>query len=110
MEITPWIQVLFYFITAFAIFAVLNVITGVFVELSLTYANEDKKTSISTKIRDIFDNADSDHSGDISWSEFVSTYLRSDVMQEYLKELDIDESDAKELFNLLDVDGTGAVG
>merc|ERR1712050_344938 len=77
MVISPWIQLPFYFITAFAIFAVLNVITGVFVELSINSANDDKRTFISAKVREVFSTVESDEEGpvEITFEDFAEHYL-----------------------------------
>lgn len=107
-EISPWSKWMFFFFSGFAIFAVLNVITGVFVESAIKTANEDKKNMLAKQTRTLFQRADSDWSGDLSWAEFEEQ-LETHDMQACFREIDVDPEDAKEVFRLLDIDDSGTV-
>eukprot|EP00746_Dinoflagellata_sp_MGD_P154865 gnl/MRDRNA2_/MRDRNA2_85082_c0_seq1.p1 gnl/MRDRNA2_/MRDRNA2_85082_c0~~gnl/MRDRNA2_/MRDRNA2_85082_c0_seq1.p1 ORF type:complete len:657 (-),score=123.71 gnl/MRDRNA2_/MRDRNA2_85082_c0_seq1:18-1988(-) len=103
---------------SFALFAVLNVVTGVFVESALASAQEDKDLVIQEEIakrdsyvhevRDLFKEADQDGSGELSWPE-LEKHLHDPRVQAYFKALELDASEARGLFNLLDTDDTGTV-
>jgi len=107
-QVSPWSKLMFFFFSGFAIFAVLNVITGVFVESAIKTANEDKKNMLIKQIRILFRRADLDGSGELSWAEFEEQ-LESHDMQLCFKEIDVDPEDAKEVFRLLDIDSSGTV-
>merc|ERR1711998_394953 len=102
----------------FAIFAVLNVVAGVFVELALASAQEDRDLVMSEKLlkrdtcvrelRQLFTEVDKDGSGFLSWDEF-ELLLEDRRVQEYWEAMELDVSEAKGLFSILDVDGTGQV-
>lgn len=107
-EVSPWIRLLFCVFSAIAIFAVLNVVTGVFVESAIHTAMEDKKVALTMQMRKMFKQADDDNSGEISWTEFEA-HLEEPQMQACLKELNVDMEDAHELFRLLDINGSGSI-
>jgi len=52
--------------------------------------------------------ADTDNSGSLSWEEFNS-YLSDPKVQAYFTALELDVTQARALFKLMDVDGTNAV-
>lgn len=107
-HISPWLRLLFFFFSAFAIFAVMNVVTGVFVESALTTATEDRKVSITAQMKGLFEKVDDDGSGDINWEEFQE-HLSHPQMQACLKEIDVNNDDAHELFRLLDINNSGTI-
>lgn len=99
----PWLALVFFFYISFTIFAVLNVVTGVFVESAIQTINDDKKAVLMYQMRELFQSADTDGSGTIDMEEFWSQ-LESPKMQAYLKAVDLHPEEARELFNLLDMD------
>jgi len=60
------------------------------------------------QMRSLFEGADLDHSGTISWAEFQSQ-LDMPELQTYLKAIDLHQEEARELFKLLDCDGSGEI-
>merc|ERR1719478_1173368 len=54
MKISPLFQVLFYMISAFAVFAMLNCVTGVFVDICFQAAREDHHKAICVQIHKLF--------------------------------------------------------
>jgi len=107
-RISPLLAFVFSFYIAFAVLAMMNVITGVFVESALLTAKEDKEAHLLNHVRVLFDKTDSDRSGTISWEEF-SIKLSDPNMIKYFKVLDIDMSEARGLFTLLDTDDSGEI-
>mmetsp|Transcript_73883 Transcript_73883/g.161679 ORF Transcript_73883/g.161679 Transcript_73883/m.161679 type:complete len:811 (-) Transcript_73883:245-2677(-) len=105
---SPWLTALFLCYIIFAIFALLNVVTGLFVEAAIATASEDKKTVLCQQMCQLFMDCDIDNSGTVSWQEWEE-HLRRPEMESYLKELDIDIREAPLLFALLDGDGTGNI-
>merc|ERR1712039_73712 len=66
---------------------------------------------MAAKVREVFSAVEADEEGpvEITFEDFAEHYLETDGMQSCLRELDIDTEDAKDLFNLLDIDGSGTV-
>jgi len=109
-EISPFYGIIFSFYIAFVMFAVLNVVTGVFVESAVLSAREDKELYMVNQLRHLLKNMDSDLSGTITWDEFRKE-LTNPQMREVFKAIDIEltEEEAKGLFMLLDLQGDGCV-
>jgi len=101
---SAWMPVSFSLYVAFVTFAMLNVITGVFVESAIQTANEDKKKVLLDNMRSVFQDADMDNSGSITWDEFKSQ-LENPQLQSFLGAVDLDLREAENLFHLLDVHG-----
>lgn len=107
-HIHPVLSVVFTLYIAFAVLAMMNVVTGVFVESALYAAKADKEDELVSTVRNMFVHTDVDNSGSICWEEFAEQ-LDSPQMSRYFKALDIDVSDARGLFTLLDADESGEV-
>eukprot|EP00929_Paragymnodinium_shiwhaense_P111657 TRINITY_DN79992_c0_g1_i1.p1 TRINITY_DN79992_c0_g1~~TRINITY_DN79992_c0_g1_i1.p1 ORF type:complete len:671 (+),score=182.65 TRINITY_DN79992_c0_g1_i1:135-2147(+) len=100
------------------IFAILNMITGVFVDAALEnghlerelmtqrQAKQDEK--LATQLRLVFFEMDKVEDGIIQMSDFFN-YLKDDTVSAYMRALHIDTSDAGLLFRLLDVDNSGEI-
>lgn len=109
---------LFLWFIGFAILGVLNVITGIFVEVACQVTQRNKKEKVRAKvmeqdrlkqdIQEIFHAADADASGTLSWEEFKQ-HLKHPVITAYFQSLELDFSEASGLFALLDHQGTGQV-
>merc|ERR1719161_2802004 len=107
---------LFCFYVAFTTFAVLNVVTGVFIgnafklidndtDLTIMEQNESRRKAI-TDMKQVFRKADSDRSGTISRQEF-QTHIQDPCVQAYFRQLGIDveaERNWTGMFDLLDFD------
>lgn len=106
--VSPWLTVLFAFYIAFCVFAMMNIVTGVFVESALETARKDKDLMLLQSVKHLFTKTDKDGSGDISWEEFQDQ-LHTPEMTKYFEAIDLDLEEAKELFRLLDCEGTGQV-
>merc|ERR1719265_1878038 len=109
---------LFLFYIAFLTFAVLNVLTGIFVDNAMQVKQRDRDNVIqeemererrySNALRDIFAKIDADKSGTLSWEEF-KTSLKLGEVRGYFEAMELDITEARELFWLLDNNGSGKV-
>merc|ERR1711972_872409 len=59
-------------------------------------------------MRQLFEKADVDKNGMISFEEFQSE-LENPQMKSYLKAIDLDQDEAEELFHLLDIEDLGTI-
>eukprot|EP00747_Dinoflagellata_sp_TGD_P179348 gnl/TRDRNA2_/TRDRNA2_30014_c0_seq1.p1 gnl/TRDRNA2_/TRDRNA2_30014_c0~~gnl/TRDRNA2_/TRDRNA2_30014_c0_seq1.p1 ORF type:complete len:535 (+),score=99.22 gnl/TRDRNA2_/TRDRNA2_30014_c0_seq1:58-1662(+) len=107
-NISPWMALYFVFYMGFTLFALMNVITGIFVESAMRAAADEQQQVLLDQMRVLFEDADEDNSGHISLSEFQMA-LRTEKLQKSLKELDLPSEDALELFELLDTDNSGSI-
>jgi voltage-gated sodium channel len=104
-----WIYgVIFVLYIAFALFAMMNVVTGVFVETALTNARQDKDSDLVNLLREVFMKADDDGSGTMTWEEFEKS-IEDPQMDAVFKVIDLDRSEAKGLFQLIDVYDQGEI-
>lgn len=116
-----WFLVFLAFI-AFCYLAVLNVVTGVFVQSAIENAQHNREwliqqlmsnkqmyvDTIQDQFRSMFDLFDADRSGTVTVDEFAE-HLKDPQVQAYFALLELDTSDAFTLFKLLDEDGSCAV-
>merc|ERR1712178_489082 len=86
----------------------LNVVTGVFVDKAMACANHKEDDKLIGYLRTIFIKAEDSGDGEIAWEEFERN-LHSDELKEYFKIIDVDISEAKNVFRLIDADGSGSV-
>lgn len=103
---------------SFALFAVLNIVTGVFVDSAKQSAHVDRdilvqeemdaKASYLHSMRLVFEEMDLDESGVISSAEFARR-LKDERVEAYFKSMKLDVSDATNLFSLLDYDHSDEV-
>lgn len=104
---------LFLFYIAFLVFAVLNVLTGIFVDQALQIAQLDRDNVIKEEmereklfvrnLQKIFSTIDSGGTGYISWSQFQK-HREDEWLKAYFAVTDIDISQAETFFALLDND------
>lgn len=105
---SPWIQVVFVCYIACTVLAMMNVITGIFVDSVARTAEHSRKRMLVHQMQSLFLEADADNRGFINWEKF-SKNLQNPQMLSYLKDIDLDEEDATDLFRLLDVEGSGSI-
>jgi hypothetical protein len=104
---------LFILFITFSVFAVANIVTGVFVETALQANNGDRdivvheeleaKRAYTKAMQSVFEELDDDGTGQISLEEFVA-HLDDERVIAYFNALKLDVSDARTLFKLLDSD------
>jgi len=104
-EISPFLAFLFALYITFAMLAMMNVITGVFVDAAVKHSEVDRDTDFLRAACDVFKRSDPDQSGDISFDEFAEA-LVDPQFKNYLLNYGIDPADAITLFSLLDKDGS----
>ncbi|CAJ1379963.1 unnamed protein product [Effrenium voratum] len=104
-----WVQV-FHVYIAFCGFAVLNVMTGVFVNSAIKTREKDHETLMQNKVRfrdlvsKIWAKMDSDGLGQITITEFERLF-DDDNMKAFFQAIEINAVDAWTLFDSLDIDG-----
>lgn len=98
----------FVFYVATMSFAILNVLTGVFVNSASIAANCEKDRKMLEILRKIFLQVDYDQSGNLTQNEFQSLLKHKDITM-CLQTLDIPPYQANHLFTLIDADESGHV-
>jgi len=102
--------VIFELFMAFLTLAVLNILTGIFVEHAVEAAENDRDNivfqhtkqydSFARDVQEIFDEIDTEGTGTISWSQFRQC-MDDTAMRAYFSNVGIDTSDAAFFFKLL---------
>eukprot|EP00929_Paragymnodinium_shiwhaense_P089468 TRINITY_DN49616_c0_g1_i1.p1 TRINITY_DN49616_c0_g1~~TRINITY_DN49616_c0_g1_i1.p1 ORF type:complete len:639 (-),score=178.81 TRINITY_DN49616_c0_g1_i1:139-2055(-) len=100
-------------------FAIINIVTGVFVETAIEANARDRtiivheelesKKAFLSSLRSVFEEMDDDSTGCLSMEEFERR-LDDERVQAYFNAMKLDVSDARTLFNLIDYDQSGEVG
>jgi len=109
---------IFLFYISFSVLALLNMVTGVFVDGALAKSSIDRDSVIEKELtrkkayvdnlRQLFREVDTDHSGKITFVEFQRIMELTHV-DAYLQHLSIDTSDIEELYQLLDLNEDGEI-
>eukprot|EP00929_Paragymnodinium_shiwhaense_P044208 TRINITY_DN22690_c0_g1_i2.p1 TRINITY_DN22690_c0_g1~~TRINITY_DN22690_c0_g1_i2.p1 ORF type:complete len:302 (-),score=48.27 TRINITY_DN22690_c0_g1_i2:369-1274(-) len=104
--ISPVACLLFFlFIASFQI-AMMNIITGVFVDKAMRTGHEVEEQNICNRVTDVFFKDGNKQS--ITWDAFEKKLQTAD-MESYLKAIDVSVSEAQNLFELLDTDNSRTV-
>lgn len=106
--ISPWFGLLFIVFMAFCILALLNVITGTFVETMSQQAKDLKLRNRVLQARRLFCEIDLDGSGFISPEEIVD-HTSNPAVQEFFESIDVHPSEAHRLLEVIDIDGNGKI-
>ncbi|CAJ1340138.1 unnamed protein product, partial [Effrenium voratum] len=117
-HISDLYTVLFAFYVLFVVIGVLNVLTSAFVQRACELSRLDRDLAIQSELvsdesfvaemKSIFEEVDVEGTGCIDWEQFRS-FIHNEHVQAYFSTQQLDASDARELFNLLDQDGDGEV-
>mmetsp|Transcript_53000 Transcript_53000/g.152699 ORF Transcript_53000/g.152699 Transcript_53000/m.152699 type:complete len:820 (+) Transcript_53000:66-2525(+) len=107
-HISPSMGFVFALYIACTSIALMNIVTGVFVEGALQRGREDRTVYMINHLRELFGDLDGERCGAITWSD-LEMHLDNPKLIMFFKEIDIDISEAKGLFSLLDRDGSGAI-
>jgi hypothetical protein len=107
---------LFIFYIGFCCVGMLNVVTGIFVDSAVCTRTDDEvvdcfkedQRRTSEEVRRIFQEGDTDKSGTLTLEELISQ-LENPWVKAYFSGLDIDPSEARIIFTLIDTDGSNAV-
>jgi len=93
---------------AFALIAVLNVVTGTFVENAIAQAQRIKEVQRMEQAKLVFKCLDVDASGCLGFEELEGQLSHPEV-RDYLTSIEMDESQALFLFKMLDINGSGSI-
>lgn len=106
------------FYVFFVVFAVLNIFTGIFVETAISSAQAERdeviqeiihaENSTVSQIKGIFQQADMDKSGTITYDE-LSQQLECQQVRAHLQTIGLEVEDAKCIYQLLDLDKSGEI-
>lgn len=111
-------SLIFIFYIMLVFHGVLHVIASIFVDSAMATSQTEKdqlirgemqqKDSYMKLIRAVLLEADNDESGTINWMEF-QRYLEDPRMKDFFKAIELDITEARGLFKLLDVDESDEV-
>jgi len=104
-HIAPWLALPYCMYIAFVAFALLNIMTGTFVDKALEGGKDEKRRILLKEVHAVFKQSEQ---ADIS-TEAFEAQLNNPHMQGLLEALDVEEEDALELFHLLDTDHDGRI-
>lgn len=108
-QLSATVGFIFCFYIAFALLALLNVVTGVFVQTALKSGKDDRDMYMLHHVRRLFQDFEHDKGEtQLSWDDFEAQ-LGSPSMVEFFKAIDVDESEARGIFSLLDADDSGQI-
>lgn len=108
VHISPWAASLFIAFMLFGILALMNVVTGTFVQNAIERADEMKALNKVQQARKLFRSLDVDSSGFIGFEE-LNVKLDSPEVQRYFRTIDVDLSEARYLFDMLDMNDSGTI-
>jgi len=108
---------IFQFYIFFIIVGLLNVVTGIFVDSAVCTRTEDEvvesfrinQSRTREEMRSIFERADTDGSGNVTFDELEFLLDDSSRVRAYFAGLDLDPSEARSMFVLMDLDKSGSV-
>lgn len=107
-DISPLLTWVFVFYIAFAVLALLNVVTGIFVQTATIKAKDQDDLFMINNVLDLFQHGSGGTGGVMSISDF-ERQLETPKMLDYFRSIDIDPAEARALFSLLDVNNDGVI-
>jgi len=107
-NIGPEVGILFTLYIMFTVFAMLNVVTGVFIQNVIKNDSAERESNTMSHVQQLFKKIDVGHRNQVTWDEFESQ-LDTKAMREFFRTIDVDMENARDLFELLDVDDSGEV-
>lgn len=105
---SEWTVLPFIIYVALAVYSLMNIIVGIFVDSAVRTADVDNKVSLIQEMHAMFQLADEDGSGTLSWDEF-ERFLDHPQMNKLLRAIDLDQDHARQLFRLLDEDHSSEI-
>jgi hypothetical protein len=105
-KISSITALMYMFYIAFCLLAMMNVITGMFVESSMKIARRDEEAFTATTVATYFIRNLKD--GVITWDDFLM-HMESDELVELFDALNVDFAEARALFQLIDQDSSGTL-
>lgn len=114
----PYLVAFFLSFMMLTTFGLLNIIVGVIVENTLKASNDEMNRAMMERdakmriellgLREVFEEADEDHNGNVDMEEFTSIFSNPEVQQR-LAHLDIPCDNPESLFEMFDEDGGGTL-
>eukprot|EP00927_Polykrikos_kofoidii_P038529 TRINITY_DN3291_c0_g1_i2.p1 TRINITY_DN3291_c0_g1~~TRINITY_DN3291_c0_g1_i2.p1 ORF type:complete len:576 (-),score=81.93 TRINITY_DN3291_c0_g1_i2:398-2125(-) len=105
-QISFWLVFPFIAYIAFVIFALINILTGIFVDRTIRHGKADHRQFLLEHVQAAITRTSCD--GNVSWDDFQA-HLQDPDIKLLFDEIDVDQDDAHELFHLLDTNQTGKV-
>lgn len=106
-NISPLLGVAFVIYVSVSICALLNLVTGLFVEKVTQTVRTGRDNDLARHICELFiKDIDEDH--ELGWEEFAEK-MKGRAMQDFFKAIEVDPSDAKDFFAMLDTNNSGTV-
>jgi hypothetical protein len=102
-----WLSRVYILFMVVVMFAVLNVVTGVFVTSAMASSDPEKRKAALVNLERFFETADADGSGTLDEAEFRLMVDTSKELKIILQTLGIGHDEAVQLFELMDQDGSG---
>lgn len=93
---------------AFLLIAVMNIITGNFVQTAINLSQRVISMDHISHARQLFKCLDINENGIITVDE-IHNHLETEAVQDFFRSIDIDTSEAKSLFDILDISGDGQI-
>eukprot|EP00929_Paragymnodinium_shiwhaense_P099726 TRINITY_DN6152_c0_g1_i1.p1 TRINITY_DN6152_c0_g1~~TRINITY_DN6152_c0_g1_i1.p1 ORF type:complete len:734 (-),score=167.82 TRINITY_DN6152_c0_g1_i1:297-2498(-) len=109
LEMSSTVGALFIFYIAFAILAMMNVITGIFVDSAMRQAVRMKDQEFTEHLIKLYGSLMSESDGDRVSKEVFIASMSQPTVQEYISGLGVEFCDTATLFDLLDEEDTGYV-
>lgn len=107
--VSPLMGVAFAAYIAFALLALMNVVTGVFVQTALQNAKDEEDIFLTNQIMKLFEIQDRERKQKITLAEIEARLRNPDTAGEW-QAVNVQPAEAKYLFDLLDIDGSGEIG
>jgi len=111
-------SVVLVFFVFFTVYALTNIITGIFVDTAIQSAHNDREEVIQTQLlqwettmqemKELFSEADGDADGAITFEELMR-HLRDERVRAHLAAMGLQLQEAGNLFRLLDMDKSGSL-
>merc|ERR1711920_61718 len=105
---SPLLAIVYVLYIAFVVFAMLNIVTGVFVQSALVTSQEQVDDDMISNIREVLETTHRDVLSSLTWEDFQGCLGRPQ-MREYFKAIDVRPSEARGVFQLLDLDSSGSI-
>ncbi|CAK9094774.1 unnamed protein product [Durusdinium trenchii] len=107
-QIGPWLAALFVLYIAFAVLAMMNVVTGIFVESALQSTRADEEKEVRQQLQELFKHVDASRDGFVCWED-AKRHLEKPDMMRCFESLGFNISEAYGLFKLLDTEQSGNI-
>eukprot|EP00931_Biecheleriopsis_adriatica_P064042 TRINITY_DN38902_c0_g1_i1.p1 TRINITY_DN38902_c0_g1~~TRINITY_DN38902_c0_g1_i1.p1 ORF type:complete len:898 (+),score=102.16 TRINITY_DN38902_c0_g1_i1:73-2766(+) len=108
IEVSAFLTAPFIFYVSFAIFAMTNIVTAIFVDSVIASTEKQREKEAKARLYSFFSDVDTDN-GQLAWYELSLFLEEHRSADKFLEALHLDANDMEGLFVLLDGDNTGKV-